>query len=144
MHPENRGIGYLSVAGLGDTQSNPGSYPQPEPKDSDSDIVLNRLLPWDHPQEHQTSIQGGTFIGGNVNHVHHYGELVAQRTGIIEWFSPINFFLQQADVLCALQAGTGGWLLAEPRFRAWESGVGGTLWCHGIRTHLLTLIRAPN
>ncbi|KAF7334582.1 Ankyrin [Mycena venus] len=56
----------------------------------------------------------------------------AQRTGIIEWFSPINFFLQQADVFRALQEGTGGWFLAEPRFKAWVSGTGGTLWCYGI------------
>jgi hypothetical protein len=67
----------------------------------------------------------------------------AQRTQIVDWFSPINFFLQQADILRAREAGTGGWLLMEPRFEEWEFGSGRTLWCHGIRTCHLTAICVP-
>ncbi|KAJ7024703.1 ankyrin repeat domain-containing protein [Mycena alexandri] len=55
-----------------------------------------------------------------------------ERKQIIEWLSPINFFLRQADILQARQGGTGGWLLADPHFQEWESGSGRTLWCHGI------------
>ncbi|KAJ7807632.1 hypothetical protein B0H14DRAFT_3881837 [Mycena olivaceomarginata] len=62
-----------------------------------------------------------------------YRGRIDSRTRIIEWFSPINFFLQQADVLSTLQAGTGEWLLAEPHFKGWVSGTGETLWCYGIR-----------
>ncbi|KAJ6528107.1 ankyrin repeat-containing domain protein [Mycena capillaripes] len=55
-----------------------------------------------------------------------------QRTRIIDWLSPINFFLRQADISRVRQAGTGGWLLADPLFKEWESGSGATLWCSGI------------
>ncbi|KAJ7458308.1 hypothetical protein B0H11DRAFT_1817909 [Mycena galericulata] len=54
------------------------------------------------------------------------------RTQIIDWLSPINFFLQHADISQERQEGTGGWLLADPRFQQWESGLRTTLWCHGI------------
>jgi hypothetical protein len=56
-----------------------------------------------------------------------------ERKQIIEWLSPINFFLWQADISQARQHGTGGWFLADPHFQEWESGSGKTLWCHGIR-----------
>ncbi|KAJ7117179.1 hypothetical protein C8R44DRAFT_926117 [Mycena epipterygia] len=55
-----------------------------------------------------------------------------QRTKIIDWLSPINFFLRQADIASARQPGTGEWLLADSRFQQWESGSGRTLWCRGI------------
>ncbi|KAJ6599931.1 hypothetical protein DFH09DRAFT_1504269, partial [Mycena vulgaris] len=55
-----------------------------------------------------------------------------ERTRIIDWLSPINFFLRHADISRARQADTGGWLLADPRFQQWKSGSGGTLWCRGI------------
>ncbi|KAJ7349653.1 hypothetical protein DFH08DRAFT_696264, partial [Mycena albidolilacea] len=51
---------------------------------------------------------------------------------IINWLSPINFFLQQADIAQMRAKGTGGWLLKHPLFKQWESGSGRRLWCHGI------------
>jgi hypothetical protein len=56
-----------------------------------------------------------------------------QRTQIIEWLSPINFFLRQADISHVRHPETGGWLLVNPHFQEWRSGSGRTLWCHGIR-----------
>ncbi|KAJ7772269.1 hypothetical protein B0H16DRAFT_167196 [Mycena metata] len=56
----------------------------------------------------------------------------AERTRIIDWLSPINFFLRHADVARTQQAGTGRWLLAEPRFQDWKASAGRTLWCPGI------------
>ncbi|KAJ7132644.1 ankyrin repeat-containing domain protein [Mycena filopes] len=55
-----------------------------------------------------------------------------ERSRLIEWLSPINFFLRHADVSQTRQAGTGKWLLAHPDFQKWESGSAGTLWCYGI------------
>ncbi|KAJ6541328.1 hypothetical protein B0H19DRAFT_866718, partial [Mycena capillaripes] len=55
-----------------------------------------------------------------------------ERTQIIEWLSPINFFLRQVYISQVRQPGTGGWLLAHPHFKAWKSGSGRTLWCCGI------------
>ncbi|KAJ6574458.1 ankyrin repeat-containing domain protein [Mycena capillaripes] len=56
-----------------------------------------------------------------------------KRTKIIDWLSPINFFLRHEDISQARQHGTGEWLLANPHFEDWETGSRKTLWCHGIR-----------
>ena len=66
-------------------------------------------------------VQGGAEI--NIRH----------RDDILNWLSPINFFLRQADISQMRAKGTGEWLLAEPVFKNWESGSGSTLWCRGIR-----------
>ncbi|KAJ6532728.1 ankyrin repeat-containing domain protein [Mycena vulgaris] len=54
------------------------------------------------------------------------------RDKVIEWFSPLNFFRRQAEVLGNRQAGTGEWLLETNIFKQWESGTFKTLWCYGI------------
>ncbi|KAJ7436966.1 hypothetical protein B0H11DRAFT_2362535 [Mycena galericulata] len=80
---------------------------------------------------------GGVGYGPIVNagpgtmHVHYHKE-AENRDTILNWFSPINFFLLQADISQVREKGTGGWLLADPLFKQWESGSGRTLWCHGI------------
>ncbi|KAJ7152062.1 hypothetical protein C8R46DRAFT_913514 [Mycena filopes] len=56
----------------------------------------------------------------------------AERDQIIDWFSPINFFRQHADIASARQKETGRWLLVNPHFQDWKEGLGRTLWCHGI------------
>ncbi|KAJ6494525.1 ankyrin repeat-containing domain protein [Mycena sanguinolenta] len=55
-----------------------------------------------------------------------------ERTAILKWMSPVNFFERQADVFSTWQPGTGGWLLASSEFRDWENVTGKTLWCHGM------------
>jgi hypothetical protein len=76
--------------------------------------------------------QGGVGQGPTVNF--NYGNKEEERKKIIDWLSPINFFLRQADISQLREKGTGGWLLADPTFKKWESGSGSTLWCPGIRT----------
>jgi hypothetical protein len=61
-----------------------------------------------------------------------YGDKEEERKKIIDWLSPINFFLQHEDISQMREKGTGGWLLADPVFQRWESGSGSTLWCCGI------------
>ncbi|KAJ7453091.1 hypothetical protein FB451DRAFT_1185350 [Mycena latifolia] len=61
----------------------------------------------------------------------HYHE---QREQIVEWFSPLNFFLRQADILSTRQSGTGEWFLEEELFRKWKSGAGEILWARGMPT----------
>ncbi|KAJ7162325.1 ankyrin repeat-containing domain protein [Mycena filopes] len=56
----------------------------------------------------------------------------AERTQIIDWFSPINFFQQHADIASARKEGTGSWLMVDPCFKEWKEGLRRTLWCHGI------------
>ncbi|KAF7354290.1 ANK-REP-REGION domain-containing protein [Mycena venus] len=55
-----------------------------------------------------------------------------ERAKIIDWLSPLNFFLRHADISSVRQQGTGEWLLDDFRFREWVSDTGRTLWCHGI------------
>ncbi|KAJ6449279.1 hypothetical protein C8R45DRAFT_849855, partial [Mycena sanguinolenta] len=57
---------------------------------------------------------------------------VAERKRIIDWLSPLNFFVHQDDIFSTRQDGTGEWLLKEKPFKRWESSVGGVLWGHGI------------
>ncbi|KAJ7443837.1 ankyrin repeat-containing domain protein [Mycena latifolia] len=56
----------------------------------------------------------------------------AKRNEIIEWYSPLNFFLRQADIFNTRQPGTGRWLLEDEAFKAWESGTTKILWCPGM------------
>ncbi|KAK7031984.1 ankyrin [Favolaschia claudopus] len=59
----------------------------------------------------------------------------AQRLAIIEWLSPLNFFIRQQDISRTRQPETGDWLLNDPKFKEWELGKGGVLWCSGIREY---------
>ncbi|KAJ7202001.1 hypothetical protein B0H12DRAFT_1063368 [Mycena haematopus] len=70
--------------------------------------------------------------GGTVHIVNHSDGEDIPRQDFLNWFSPINFFLRQADIFQARQKGTGEWLLAHPKFQAWQTGSTRTLWCHGI------------
>ncbi|KAJ7453117.1 hypothetical protein FB451DRAFT_1100410 [Mycena latifolia] len=56
----------------------------------------------------------------------------AERAEIIEWLSPLNFFLRQADILSTRQPGTGEWLLEDQLFKNWKSRMGKTVWCRGM------------
>ncbi|KAJ7613773.1 ankyrin repeat-containing domain protein [Mycena polygramma] len=68
----------------------------------------------------------------------------AERDKMIEWYSPLNMFLRQADISSKWEPGTGLWLLENMAFRRWKSGTGQTLWCQGIpgagKTVLASLI----
>ncbi|KAJ7087061.1 ankyrin repeat-containing domain protein [Mycena epipterygia] len=56
----------------------------------------------------------------------------AERDRIIEWYSPLNFFLRQADIFNSRQPGTGQWLLEHDAFKKWKSGSGNMIWCRGM------------
>ncbi|KAI0858323.1 nacht and ankyrin domain-containing protein [Xylaria cubensis] len=47
------------------------------------------------------------------------------------WLSSLNFPAKQRDLLNRHQAGTGRWLLSNPRFKCWLDGKERTLWCPG-------------
>jgi hypothetical protein len=70
----------------------------------------------------------------NANNVHIHGPGAKEHRGdILNWLSPINFFLRQAEIAQMRAKGTGEWLLADPVFKNWEVGWGSTLWLRGIR-----------
>ncbi|KAF8207252.1 hypothetical protein K438DRAFT_1501581, partial [Mycena galopus ATCC 62051] len=56
---------------------------------------------------------------------------------IMQWITPLNFFVRQQSIFEIHQAGTGEWLLADTlafklSFRDWRSNSGKVLWCRGI------------
>jgi hypothetical protein len=57
------------------------------------------------------------------------------RDKIIEWFSPINLFMRQADIFHARVPETGEWFIKDDCFKRWETGSGGILWCPGMRAY---------
>ncbi|KAJ7088304.1 hypothetical protein C8R44DRAFT_649574, partial [Mycena epipterygia] len=74
-----------------------------------------------------------------------------ERDQIIEWYSPLNFFMRQADIFNSHQPGKGQWLLAHDLFKKWKSGTNGRIWCRGMRTnssiivdHLRTELESHN
>ncbi|KAJ7031269.1 hypothetical protein C8F04DRAFT_1263092 [Mycena alexandri] len=56
----------------------------------------------------------------------------AERDNILEWFSPINSFLRQADISGTHQSGTGTWLFEDDVVKQWRAGTLKTLWCRGM------------
>jgi hypothetical protein len=60
-----------------------------------------------------------------------------QTREIMEWLSPTNFWLKQADVMKQRQPGTAEWLLRHPDFLEWETGKTNILWCQGSREFFL-------
>ncbi|KAK6984966.1 hypothetical protein R3P38DRAFT_3450977, partial [Favolaschia claudopus] len=68
----------------------------------------------------------------SMNHNVDLLSLSAQRLAMIEWLSPLNFSIRQQDISRTRQPGTGEWLLKDPKFKEWELGAGGVLWCSGI------------
>ena len=58
-----------------------------------------------------------------------------ERQAIIDWLSPLNFFITQDDIFNRRQEGTGEWFLKSDVFQSWLSTLGDTLWCPGIRMH---------
>jgi hypothetical protein len=64
-------------------------------------------------------------------------DFLKDRSKIIDWFSPVNFFTQQADILGPrMSPETGKWPLTDPRFERWEAGFERILWVLGLRTPL--------
>ncbi|KAF7356357.1 ANK-REP-REGION domain-containing protein [Mycena venus] len=79
-----------------------------------------------------------------INHANREEGIDISRLDFLNWLSPINFFLQQADISQVRVKGTGEWLLVHPLFQQWESGSGRTLWCCGIpgagKTVLMSMV----
>ncbi|OIW26857.1 hypothetical protein CONLIGDRAFT_581605, partial [Coniochaeta ligniaria NRRL 30616] len=51
---------------------------------------------------------------------------------VVAWLSSLNFASRHADFLSRQQAGTGEWLLSDPKFQNWNNGNESTLWCPGL------------
>ncbi|OBT97547.1 hypothetical protein VE01_04507 [Pseudogymnoascus verrucosus] len=54
-----------------------------------------------------------------------------ESIAIVNWLSPLNFFVAQNDILRRRQIGTGEWLFETLEFEAWLAGRDRILWCSG-------------
>ncbi|KAJ6551263.1 hypothetical protein B0H19DRAFT_1236482 [Mycena capillaripes] len=71
----NRAIEYRTAHELGNRSVPDQHLPPGHQIPLDSEIATRYpSFPRDHPQVHQTSLNGRTFIGGNVNHIQPHGE----------------------------------------------------------------------
>ncbi|KAL8830105.1 MAG: hypothetical protein Q9170_005887 [Blastenia crenularia] len=55
-----------------------------------------------------------------------------EREDTLAWFSPLNFYQSQHDMLRKREKGTGQWLIDSPEFQRWIAGSTRTLCCSGI------------
>ena len=55
-----------------------------------------------------------------------------RRQAILDWLAPINFAVQQSEILRRRQDGTGTWFLTNKLFQQWIDNKGQTLFCPGI------------
>ncbi|KAK7038301.1 hypothetical protein R3P38DRAFT_3262743 [Favolaschia claudopus] len=81
----------------------------------------------DHHERNATSTLEFAVAGNQERNQHS-----SERDRIIEWFSPLNFFPRQADVLRSREPGTGEWVLQDNLIKHWKSKAGKTVWCRGI------------
>lgn len=64
---------------------------------------------------------------------HFTSEYSHPNQAILNWFSPLNFWVRQKDVFDKRQPRTGEWFLQNERFQRWFEGSEKALWCPGIR-----------
>ncbi|KAJ6521490.1 hypothetical protein DFH09DRAFT_479143 [Mycena vulgaris] len=81
--------------------------------------------------EHQDISKSVRDVARNQKRYQDY-QNSAERDKIIEWFSPLNLFLRQADIFSTRQPGTGEWFLQHELFKRWRSGEEQTIWCCGM------------
>jgi ankyrin repeat protein len=55
-----------------------------------------------------------------------------ERSIILDWLTPIDYYAQQSDFINRRQTGTGKWLLDSAEFQAWLHADKQTLFCPGI------------
>jgi hypothetical protein len=51
---------------------------------------------------------------------------------VLEWLTPVDFAVQQYDIISRRQEGTGIWFTDSPEFHSWVRGENQTLFCPGI------------
>lgn len=91
---------------------------------SESNLCISRLSESIH--EHVREVARG------VNDLQSRAA-ATERTNLIAWLSPLNFWPKQADVFSKRLERTGEWFLECDEFKTWLNGTQQTLWCHGIR-----------
>ncbi|KAL8940049.1 MAG: hypothetical protein Q9216_003023 [Gyalolechia sp. 2 TL-2023] len=73
-------------------------------------------------------------IGTIKEHVSelHAKDDAKRREQVLEWFSPLNFFKAQQNILRRREEDTGKWLIDLPAFQEWVAGSSRMLCCAGM------------
>jgi Cdc6-like AAA superfamily ATPase len=58
--------------------------------------------------------------------------IIEQKTKVLDWFTPVNYGLQQSDFIKRRQEGTGNWLLESGEFQHWLHRSKQALFCQGM------------
>jgi hypothetical protein len=80
-------------------------------------------------QDSQVSLHTG--IRG-LQWQHDHSVAVRERSTILDWLTPIDYYAQQSDFINRRQAGTGQWLLDSLEFQTWLQADKQSLFCPGI------------
>lgn len=67
-----------------------------------------------------------------------------EKRCVMEWLSPLNFWVTQDDTLRRRHNDTGKWIIESEIFQQWFNATGGTIWCPGIReclSHIASYVR---
>lgn len=59
-------------------------------------------------------------------------EQAKHNAELLEWLSNHDHIKEQHDTISRYKEGTGMWLLDDPKFKEWEAGTLGTLFCVGM------------
>jgi Cdc6-like AAA superfamily ATPase len=65
-----------------------------------------------------------------------------ENHALLDWLTPVDFAVQQSDIISRRQEGTGIWFRDSPEFHGWVHGVNQTLFCPGIPGAGKTMIAA--
>ncbi|KAF7316019.1 ANK-REP-REGION domain-containing protein [Mycena indigotica] len=74
-------------------------------------------------------------VTGDYTHIHGASTEFQEDMTLIQWISPINFFLRHQAISEIRKKNTGDWLLEHPEFMKWKSTTGSILWCTGDSWH---------
>jgi hypothetical protein len=77
--------------------------------------------------------QGDITAGKDVNITLSAGNRDEDQQKLLDWISPLNFWIAQIDVYDRCQESTGGWFFDHPSVKKWLEGDLKTLFCPGIR-----------
>ena len=84
--------------------------------------------------EIKSDTAGIDVIKGNASRLIDWGN-VKERSQILTWFSPLNFFQSQQDKIRKREKDTGQWLIDLPDFQTWILGADSILCLLGNRQY---------
>jgi len=83
-----------------------------------------------------TAVKLGTKFSLDLNDA----KETKEKQNILEWISPLNFWITHEDIFRRRHGSTGRWLIDSQTFQEWHDATGKILWCPGIRRYLCLIV----